>query len=126
MIHTFDPVIYPRKLWITYDATPEESNEMFPTGDIYGNHFKNENGYFGITCRTMNKNDKGGALIRFVDNKESMSPWNIAHEAVHAAGYICDYIDIKADWGNDEAFAYLTTWIVKCCTIALNFEKVSE
>ena len=123
MIHTFDPVIYPRKLWVTYDVTPEELNEMFPTGDIYGNHFKNENGYFGITCRTMDKNDKGGVLIRFADNKESMSPWNIAHEAVHAAGYICDYIDIKADWSNDEAFAYLTTWIVKCCTIALNFEK---
>ena len=126
MIHTFDPVIYPRKLWVTYDATPEELNEMFPTGDINGEPFKKEEGYYGITYRTMDKNDKGGVLIRFADNKEAMSSWNITHEAIHAAGYICDYVGIGADWDNDEAFAYLTTWIVKCCTIAADFEKTSE
>ena len=27
MIHEFDPIIYPRKLWITYDATPDELKE---------------------------------------------------------------------------------------------------
>ena len=118
MIHTFDPVIYPRKLWITYDATPEELNEMFPTGDINGAPFKDETGYYGITYRTADKDNKGGILIRFSDNKEAMTPWNITHEAVHAAGYICNYIGIDADWDNDEAFAYLTTWIVKCCSIA--------
>ena len=29
MIHEFDPVIYPRKLWVTYDATTEELNAKF-------------------------------------------------------------------------------------------------
>ena len=115
MIYEFDPVIYPRKIWITYDATPDELNKKFPSGDINGNRFKDEEGYHGITARTADKNNKGGVLIRFANNKESMASWNITHEAIHAAGYICSYVGIDADFDNDEAFAYLATWIAKCC-----------
>lgn len=116
MIHEFDPVIYPRKLWITYDATADELNEAFPSGDINGKRFEDEEGYFGITYRTK-KGDtqKGGVLIRFADNNEAMTSYNMVHEAIHAAGYICRYVGIEADWDNDEAFTYLATWIVKCC-----------
>lgn len=42
MIYTFNPVIYPRKVWMTYDATSEELNEMFPTGDANENRFNDE------------------------------------------------------------------------------------
>lgn len=119
MIHEFDPVIYPRKVWITYDATPDELNEMFPTGDTNGNKFKKEDGYYGITDRVCRGSDnKGGVLIRF--DKKSMNSWNIAHEAIHAAGFICHYIGIQADFANDEAFTYLATWIVKCCETVKN------
>ena len=116
MIHEFDPVIYPRKVWITHNATVKELNEMFPSGDLYGNKFKEEEGYFGITYRTQRGDTKkGGVLIRFADNKEAMASWNMVHEANHAAAHICDYVGIKADWDNDEAFVYLATWIMKCC-----------
>lgn len=115
MIHEFDPIIYPRKLWVTYDATPEELNEKFPSGDYHGNKFIKEDGYYGITYRTADKDNKGGVLIRFFDNKEAMEPWNIVHEAIHAAGRIFQYIGMEADYNNDEAFAYLVAWIVKCC-----------
>lgn len=117
MIFEFDPVIYPRKLWITCDATPEELNEKFPSGNINGDKFKQEEGYYGITDRVLQEipKTKGGVLIRFADKNEAMSSWNIAHEAIHAAGFMCQYVGIEADWSNDEAFAYLVTWIVKCC-----------
>lgn len=116
MIHEFDPVIYPRKVWITYDATPEELNEIFPSGDTNGNKFKDEVGYYGITDRVCRGADnKGGVLIRFANKKEAMTSWNIAHEAIHAAGFICHYVGIVADFANDEAFTYLASWIVKCC-----------
>ena len=114
MIYEFDPVIYPRKLWITYDATPDELNEYFPTGDINGNKFTDEEGYEGITYRTADKNNKGGVLIKFA-GKEYMQSWNMLHEAIHAAGHICQYVGIQADFENDEAFTYLATWIMKCC-----------
>lgn len=115
MIHTFDPIIYPRKVWITYDATVDELNTMFPTGDIDGNPFKEEDGYYGITYRTADKDNKGGVLIRFPDNKDTVESWHITHEAIHAAGHICDYVGIKADFENDEAFTYLAAWIAECC-----------
>lgn len=125
MIYTFNPVIYPRKVWMTYDATSEELNEMFPTGDVNGNRFKDEDGYYGITCRTADKENIGGVLIRFANNREAMAPWHIAHEAIHAAGYICDYVGIQADWENDEAFTYLVAWIIKCC-ITTQQEELSK
>lgn len=116
MIHEFDPVIYPRKLWITYNATVDELNEYFPTGDYLGNKFKDENGYYGITYRTeRGSTKKGGVLIRFADNNEAMESWNMLHEAIHAAGIICQYVGIQADFENDEAFTYLATWTMKCC-----------
>lgn len=114
MIHEFDPLIYPRKLWVTYDATPEELNKMFPLGDTIGNKFKKEEGFYGITDNVANSDNKGGVLVRF-ENEDAMTSWNIAHEAIHAAGFICKYVGIVADWSNDEAFTYLATWIVKCC-----------
>ena len=115
MIHEFDPVIYPRKLWVTYDATTEELNTKFPNGDYYGNRFKDEDSYYAITYHIGDADGKGGVLIRFFNKEESMQPWNIAHEAIHAAGRILQYVGVEADFENDEAFAYLTTWIVKCC-----------
>ena len=115
MIFEFDPIIYPRKLWITYDASAEELNTKFPSGDLYGNRFKEEDGYYGITCRTADNNNKGGVLIRFADNKEAMTLPHMIHETIHAAGLICQYVGIEADWDNDEAFTYLATWIAKCC-----------
>lgn len=123
MIHEFDPVIYPRKVWITYDATPDELNVVFPTGDTNGNKFKQEEGYYGITDRVCRGTDnKGGVLIRF-ENKEAMTAWTIAHEAIHAAGFICHYVGIAADFANDEAFTYLASWIVKCCEEVKNIKE---
>ena len=115
MIYEFDPVIYPRKIWVTYNATASELNEQFPTGDINGDKFEDIDNCYAITYRTANKDNKGGILIRFADNKEAMKSWNILHESIHAAGIICKYVGIEADWDNDEAFTYLATWIAKCC-----------
>lgn len=113
-IYEFDPVIYPRKLWITYEATNEELNKMFPYGDSDGRRFEDEKQYYGITYKTADKENKGGVLIRF-ESKDAMTPWNITHEVIHAAGFICKYVGIEPDFENDEAFTYLATWIAKCC-----------
>jgi len=78
MIHEFDPVIYPRKVWITYDANPDELNEVFPAGDTNDNKFKQEEWYYGITDMVCRGTDnKGGVLIRF-ESKEAM-PHGLLH-----------------------------------------------
>ena len=116
MIHEFDPLIYPRKVWVTYDATAKELNEMFPDGDGSGSMFTDDMSIcYGMTCKVYDTtNDKGGVLIRF-SNKDSMTSWNMAHECVHAATGIFSYISAEISTSNDEPFAYLVTWLMRCC-----------
>ena len=54
-----------------------------------------------------------GVLVRF-ENLKSMRPDNIAHEATHSALEIFDYVDARIQYDNQEPFAYLVGWVVKC------------
>ena len=49
-----------------------------------------------------------------------MTSYNIVHECIHAATGIFSYIGASVDVDNDEPFAYLVSWLVKCC------EKLKE
>ena len=111
MIHEFNFIIYPRKLWITYDASIEELKNHF--GSKFD--FDEDDSYNALTyCVNNKQTEEGGILIRFM-SKEQMTSSIMAHEAVHAAGRVCKYVGINPDWENDEAFAYLVAFIVKCC-----------
>ena len=118
MIHEFDPVIYPRRIWITYDATAKELNEKFPEGDCSGKVFLDDDlkDSYGAeySVGVVEPERKGGFLLRF-PNKETMTPCNITHECIHAATGIFKYIGASVDTDNDEPFTYLVSWIVKCC-----------
>ena len=118
MIHKFDPLIYPRKIWITYDATAKELNEMFPDGDGEGKRFTDNDleSSYAITYSVGVKEPEcqGGYLLRF-ESKGVMTSWNLAHESIHAATGIFRDIGASADVDNDEPFTYLVSWIVKCC-----------
>lgn len=109
-IYQFDPQIYPRKLWVSVSVSTEELQERFGKYDIKDI----DDGYYGQTICVQQKEPLlGGVLVRFQDLK-AMSPENIAHEATHAALVIFDYCDCRIDIGNQEPFAYLIGWIVRC------------
>lgn len=123
MIYKFDPLIYPRMIWITYDATSKELNEEFPNGDGTGKMFTDndlESSYATTySVGTIKPESQGGFLLRF-ESKESMTSWIIAHECIHAATGIFSYIGADVNVDNEEPFAYLVSWIIKCC------ERVKE
>ena len=123
MIYEFDPLIYPRKIWITYDATAKELNEMFPEGDGTGKVFSDDDlkDSYGAeySVGIIKPERQGGFLLRF-PNKETMISCNIVHECIHAATGIFRYIGASVDVDNDEPFVYLVSWLVKCC------EKLKE
>ena len=129
MIYKFDPVIYPRKIWITYDATVEELNKRFPEGFVENdNHipFKeiDESSYATVyATRETEPKEEAGFLIRF-SKKESMTTANITHESIHCASGIFRYIGADIDNVNDEPFAYLCGFIAKCCQEV--YDKVNE
>lgn len=110
-IHEFDPQIYPRLLWVTYGCPTSVLQDMFV--DEAQDMPKNADAET-VCCRRLKPNLRGGVLIRF-ENKASMTPQNIAHEAVHAALGIFDYVEARISSDNQEPFAYLVGWIVGCC-----------
>ena len=106
-VHEFDPVIYPQKIWITTSKNSYfEGFEELPVMD------KSED-----ACVCLAKNTArniGGIFIRF-GGRKSMTTAAMAHESVHAAMEISDYIGAKIDIQNQEPFAYLVGYIADCC-----------
>lgn len=123
MIHEFPMHMYPRTLWVTYDATPEELSKLFPT-DSQGNIINWLDGIEGFGCEMQVYSDPkqlGGMLIRF-ENKEAMTPSHIAHEAIHAADDVYYFIGTHPDVTNNEPYAYLVGYIVECCEQVMNLK----
>lgn len=106
VLHEFDPLIYPRKLWVTIGT------DKFP--DVFDEVCDWDESAYAITSNVHDKvNDRGGILIRF-QNKSAMTADVITHEATHAAMEIFDYIGAQIDLKNQEVFSYLCGWIAKC------------
>lgn len=110
-IHEFDPKIYPRLLWVTYGCPTAVLKGMF--GGEAQDMAKNTDAET-IICQRKKPDVRGGVLIRF-ENKAAMTTKTIAHEAVHAALDIFDYVDARISSDNQEPFAYLVGWIADCC-----------
>lgn len=112
-IHEFDPLVYPRKVWIAVNPSMEDINEFF---DNSNEHIKPLDECSDADCwhtGTKKPNPRGGVLVRF-KSKRAMTTANIAHEASHLALMIFDYIGAWVDPNNQEPYAYLVGWITKC------------
>lgn len=123
MIHRYPMGIYPRTLWITFDATPEELNLQFPTGGSDDKPFvaleKCEDARVDAVCDITNK---GGYLIRF-DGVKSVRMGVVAHEANHVADDLYRFIGAVPDINNNEPHAYLVGWVASCVEDALSAEE---
>jgi len=102
----FNPLIYPRLLWVVVDPDIEELKSIFSeidldtTSDAQVHHI-------------CNKENKGGILLIF-QSKKSLTTSIITHESIHAAMDILEYIDFKLDYDNQEPLTYLAGWIADC------------
>lgn len=113
-IYEFDPVIYPRKLWVIVTDKDNELEELFDMEcDITG--FANKNEAIVFPC-SLKENGKKGVAVVF-QKKKYMTIKNMAHESVHIASVIfleCG-IDMGFTDGLDEHYAYLIGWAASCC-----------
>lgn len=117
-VYIFDPVLYPRKVWIAVGKDRLEGKFdliEFPV---------NTNALTELAFDEANK--RGGVFIRF-ENLEAMTTKTITHEAFHAAMYIFDFIDAFPDIKNQEPLAYLISWIADCCEqVKFKLTKVKD
>ena len=118
MIHEFDPLIYPRKVWVAVGVPHSEIGAMFP--DVYPLDESDEASV--IHTRRLKPDVKAGVLIRF-QNRKAATVATIAHESAHAAMEIFGYIGAKVDLENQEPFSYLCGWIAGCIDEVLKSKK---
>lgn len=118
ILEMFDPVIYPYKIWIVINKTPECLSEYFYEYSGKPIQFEDSNGTNRMEAFCMQVKGKVtsqyGTVIYF-RNKKNMDYDIIAHEASHAAKQLFEHIN--ADMSDHEPFEYLVGWIAKCCGI---------
>lgn len=122
-IHEFDPLIYPRKLWVVINKDRHEVVKQF-FNDIDNIKIELPNnshslGAITFTCYKLDSKDLGVLII--FDNKSVCDIKTIAHESAHAADFIMQRIG--EDEPGMECYAYLVGWIADCCErVKLNKE----
>lgn len=112
-VHIFDPVIYPRKVYVAKGKNLEcqvKDTFLTPEGDSL-------NTYGSDTCRAgvwdvQLKEDKKLGVLVWLREKIDISV--IAHESVHAANLIFRSCGVEYDTSHDEHFAHLVGWIADC------------
>jgi hypothetical protein len=113
IIHQFDPVIYPFKLWVSITDDLTAISERF-IDHKSGKELNTDNldKTIAFTQNVEQKSDRLiGAIIVF-GRKGYCSTKIIAHEATHAARMLWDHVGEDAT--GMEADAYLVGWIADC------------
>ena len=115
-IHEFNPVIYPYRIWIVIDKTPNVIAEKFK--EYSGNPiiFTDDDGsdrQEAFTMMAIHKEEKYCGTVIFFHSKKSMSYELVAHESSHAAKHLFKHIG--ADITEHEPFEYVVGWIAGCC-----------
>jgi hypothetical protein len=121
-IHEFDPVIYPRKLWVCLNATVEGLLESFDIKDAtLADALKNN---AATTCITERKSDGHKGVVIFTNKRKYMTTKVMAHESVHFADAVfqelCAYSQ-EFNHGN-EPYAYLVGWSAGCIDESLKYK----
>ena len=114
-LNSFNPIIYPFKLWVIVDNNPENLSKYFlnydesPITDLN----KVIDYFDAFTLAVMNKKDMNLGVVIFFTSKEKMTVKNIAHECSHATKILFEHIG--AEITQDETFEYALGWMAECC-----------
>lgn len=120
-VDEYNPVIYPRKLWVAKSTDDLDKYFIFLANDgtdkevdfdIIGD---TDSGIM-CTCKVIRRcDDKLGVLVIII-NPEEINATVIPHEAVHVADYYCEQLGIYTQDFRDgnEGYAYLVGWAGGC------------
>lgn len=120
-VDTYDPIIYPRLLFVTTETKGLDTIFEFLTtnyGDDDGGGYTrllrsiDKENFGAVTCPVIRKSDdRYGVLVIILDTDKITSDV-IPHEAVHVADYICEQLSIYTqDFSEgNENYAYLVGW----------------
>lgn len=125
-VDTYDPVIYPRLLWVSTEL--EGLNNIFifcsmndPKHEEIGAYedlLKELDSGTGVlaTCPIINKATRQYGVLTIILKPEELEGGDAAHEAVHIADYIFEQLGMYSQQfhDNNEQYAYLVGWAAGC------------
>lgn len=110
-IHEFDPVIYPRLLWVTINPSNEELQNFFDD-TLDADALR---GRKAIVCEASKKKPYLAGYLIVFRSKKYMDIGTIAHEATHVGLDLFHELNIEYDGLHQESLAYLIEWVATCC-----------
>lgn len=131
-IKSFNPIIYPRILYVAKNLTVDEINKRFVVFDGNGKESVADEKSIceskAVTFSVVDKrtNNFGVAVILYnnatIGNNNATKGYNnvtigtLAHESVHAADIIFEQLGMYTQGFNEgnEPYAYLVGWITDC------------
>lgn len=116
IVREFNPVIYPYKIWIVINKTPDIIAENFYEYNGNPVRFVDNDGNTrqeAFTMMAISKDNECYGTVIFFRSKKSMTYEIVAHESVHAAKNLFEHIN--ADINGHEPFEYVVGWIAGCC-----------
>jgi hypothetical protein len=116
IIHEFDPVIFPVKLWILENPSVKKIKENFIPLDknfFVPNEFSEDGIAYTSRISKNTYSNKYGVWICIL-RKKDMKDGDYAHEACHAVNEIYNYVGAdNIDLGG-EPHAYFVGWVADC------------
>ena len=109
-IYEFDPVVYPRKLWVVVKGSAKDIANTFAEPncggdcDVDNDDIANSD---ALAFSAQNKDEKTNGVVVWLHSPSRTRIEVIAHEALHAAAMILNECGVKPDFDNDEPLAYL-------------------
>jgi len=125
-LFVFDPIMFPRKLYIAIGGTKRDIEKLFNDRDDDPYQIADSE-IDGSNCNVMpfviyKKGNWKGVLV-FIHTPERMDISTIAHEADHVANAIFNACGQGVDTSDDEIHAYLVGWAAKCIDEVLRKAK---
>lgn len=116
LVYEFDPIVYPRKLWVCINVDEAFVQEHFCSKDYKELSFQANNPYWAITFdEVFNVNTKKRGELVIFGSRNNMRIDVIAHEASHIVDGIENAINMEH---GGEPSAYLFGWVCKSINLA--------
>ena len=113
-LYQFDPMIYPRFLWVVTGGDYSDIKKWFLTYDGEEIEESDDSNLGGMTISVTFRHTRSlGILIWFPDIRLAKANW-ITHESTHGTLELFEQLGLKVDYWNQEPVAYLAGWFAEC------------
>lgn len=124
MIHEFNPIIYPFRLWVGINVKPKEIKDKFfaynfdDTVSDFTDKELSSTTVAATTYPVCSREDNWiGAFVN-IRRKDKCTVGVMAHEATHVCDLISDRLGLVGEidkmFSHGEARAYIVEWVANC------------